>query len=91
MKSITTVTILFCISTLFLSCDSQVPKPKKEASTQEPPIGMVWIPEGTFMMGSEGPQARPDESPVHPVKVDGFWIDQTEVTNAQFAAFVEAT
>tara|TARA_B100001057_G_scaffold487788_1_gene571063 strand:- start:842 stop:1765 length:924 start_codon:yes stop_codon:yes gene_type:complete len=52
---------------------------------------MVWIPNGTFMMGSIGPQARPDESPVHPVKVDGFWIDQTEVTNAQFAAFVEAT
>ena len=91
MKSITTVTILFCILTLFLSCDSQVPKPKKKVSPQEPPIGMVWIPNGTFMMGSIGPQARPDESPVHPVKVDGFWIDQTEVTNAQFAAFVEAT
>ena len=91
MKSITTVTILFCILTLFLSCDSQVPKPKKKVSPQEPPIGMVWIPNGTFMMGSIGPQARPDESPVHPVKVDGFWIDQTEVTNAQFAAFIEAT
>jgi len=91
MKSIITVTILFCILTLFLSCDSQVPKPKKKVSPQEPPIGMVWIPNGTFMMGSIGPQARPDESPVHPVKVDGFWIDQTEVTNAQFAAFVEAT
>ena len=91
MKSITTVTKLFCISTLFLSCNSHVPKPKKEAPSQEPPMGMVWIPEGTFMMGSEGHQARPDESPVHPVKVDGFWIDQTEVTNAQFAAFVEAT
>ncbi len=64
MKSITTVTKLFCISTLFLSCNSHVPKPKKEAPSQEPPMGMVWIPEGTFMMGSEGPQARPDESPV---------------------------
>ena len=52
---------------------------------------MVLIPEGTFMMGSDGPQARPDESPVHLVKVDGFWIDQTEVTNSQFATFVEAT
>ena len=63
----------------------------KETSSQEHPMGMVWIPEGKFMMGSEGPQARPDESPIHPVKVDGFWIDQTEVTNAQFAAFVKAT
>ena len=91
MKSITTVTILFCISTLYLSCNSNVPKPIKETPLQEHPMGMVWIPEGSFMMGSEGPQARPDESPVHFVKVDGFWIDQTEVTNAQFAAFVEAT
>jgi sulfatase modifying factor 1 len=33
----------------------------------------------------------PDESPVHRVRVDGFWIDATEVTNAQFAEFVDAT
>ena len=91
MKFITTVTKLFCISILYLNCNSNIPKPIKETSSQEHPVGMVWIPEGTFMMGSEGPQARPDESPIHPVKVDGFWIDQTEVTNAQFAAFVEAT
>jgi len=40
-------------------------------------------------MGSEGGQA--DEKPVHGVKVDGFWIDQTEVTNEQFEKFVNAT
>ena len=91
MKFVTNFIILICISTLYLSCNSNAPKPIKETSSQEHPMGMVWIPEGTFMMGSEGPQARPDESPIHPVKVDGFWIDQTEVTNAQFAAFVEAT
>ena len=91
MKFVTNFIILICISTLYLSCNSNVPKPIKETSSQEHPMGMVWIPEGTFMMGSEGPQARPDEGPIHPVKVDGFWIDQTEVTNAQFAAFVEAT
>ena len=82
---------LICITTLVVRCDSPTPKPKKEAPSQETPKGMVWIPEGRFMMGSEGPQARPDEGPVHAVKVNGFWIDQTEVTNAQFAAFVEAT
>lgn len=50
---------------------------------------MVWIPEGEFEMGSKtGP---PDARPVHPVSVDGFWMDETEVTNAQFAEFVEAT
>ncbi|MCA9310968.1 MAG: formylglycine-generating enzyme family protein [Phycisphaerales bacterium] len=52
---------------------------------------MVWIPGGEFSMGSTDPLARPDESPIHRVRVDGFWMDVTEVTNAQFAAFVEAT
>lgn len=55
------------------------------------PLGMVWIPCGQFMMGGVGPEARKDEFPRHLVKVDGFWMDKTEVTNAQFAAFVEAT
>jgi sulfatase modifying factor 1 len=55
------------------------------------PDGMVWIPGGEFTMGSTDPLARPDESPKHRVRVDGFWMDATEVTNAQFRAFVEAT
>ncbi len=53
--------------------------------------GMVWIVGGEFSMGSTDPLARPDESPVHRVRVKGFWLDQTEVTNAQFRAFVDAT
>src|SRR5262245_21130339 len=36
--------------------------------------GMVWIPGGEFSMGGVGPEARPDEFPVHQVKVDGFWM-----------------
>lgn len=52
---------------------------------------MVWIPGGTFDMGSTDPLARPDESPVHRVRVAGFWMDATEVTNEQFAGFVRAT
>ena len=53
-----------------------------------PPSGMVSIPAGTFMMGSD---AMPDEGPVRSVFVDGFYIDRYEVTNAEFARFVEAT
>lgn len=55
------------------------------------PEGMAWIPGGEFTMGSEDPLGRPRERPTHRVKVDGFWMDRTPVTNAQFRAFVEAT
>jgi formylglycine-generating enzyme len=53
--------------------------------------GMVWIPSGTFMMGADNNQASHDEYPKHVVKINGFWMDETEVTNAQFQAFVDAT
>ena len=49
---------------------------------------MVWIPGGTFWMGCE---EFADARPIHKVYVDGFWMDKTEVTNAHFAAFVQAT
>jgi formylglycine-generating enzyme required for sulfatase activity len=52
---------------------------------------MVWIPGGAFTMGTDSDLAWPDETPAHRVRVDGFWMDQTEVTNAQFQAFVAAT
>lgn len=50
---------------------------------------LVWIPGGTFTMGSN--DHYPEEAPAHPVKVDGFWIDTTPVTNRAFSAFVKAT
>jgi len=50
---------------------------------------MVWIEGGNFLMGSD--QHYPEERPVHRVMVDGFFMDETPVTNAQFRAFVEAT
>jgi sulfatase modifying factor 1 len=56
-----------------------------------PMEGMVWIPGGEFTMGTDSDLGWPDEKPAHRVRVDGFWMDQTEVTNAQFRAFVEAT
>ena len=51
------------------------------------PAGMVWIPGGTFRMGSDRFYA--EERPVHEATVDGFWMDACEVTNDQFARFVE--
>lgn len=53
--------------------------------------GMIWVPGGTFRMGADNKEAQPDEYPKHTVTVSGFWMDRTEVTNAQFAAFIKAT
>jgi formylglycine-generating enzyme required for sulfatase activity len=50
---------------------------------------MVRIPGGTFTMGSEA--FYPEEAPLRRVRVDPFWIDETQVTNAQFAEFIETT
>jgi formylglycine-generating enzyme required for sulfatase activity len=63
------------------------------------PAGMVWIPGGEFSMGANDPpdmddvgmRATLDARPIHRVYVDGFFMDNTDVTNAQFAAFVRAT
>lgn len=53
--------------------------------------GMVYIPGGTFMMGGDNEQADKDEYPKHKVTVDGFFMDEHEVTNAQFKKFIDAT
>jgi formylglycine-generating enzyme required for sulfatase activity len=53
------------------------------------PAGMVRIPGGAFLMGSD--RHYPEERPQHRAPVDGFWMDETAVTNAAFAAFVAAT
>ncbi|MEB3264851.1 MAG: formylglycine-generating enzyme family protein [Synechococcus sp.] len=50
---------------------------------------MVWIPGGSFTMGSD--HHYPEEAPAHRVVVEGFWIDRAPVTNAQFLKFVKAT
>lgn len=53
--------------------------------------GMKYIPGGVFTMGGDNAQASADEYPKHTVQVNGFWMDETEVTNAQFQKFVDAT
>ncbi len=50
---------------------------------------MLWIPGGTFQMGSD--LHYPEEAPAHLAAVEGFWIDRAPVTNAQFLKFVKAT
>lgn len=55
------------------------------------PAGMVWIPGVEFTMGTNSDLGWPDEKPAHRVRVPAFWMDSTEVTNAQFRAFIDAT
>lgn len=73
--------------------------PNKLKPSDDIPKGMVWIPGGEFSMGSESaseslcglPGTTLDAMPIHRVYVDAFWMDETEVTNAQFKEFVDAT
>ena len=65
------------------------PRPDDRPSEDRRTDDMVWIPGGTFRMGSDN--HYPEEAPVHRVTVDGFWIDRTPVTNRQFKEFVKAT
>jgi len=74
-----------------------VPNPAQPPGSA--PDGMVWIPGGEFSMGSNVESESmcglsgltADALPVHRVYVDGFWMDRTEVTNREYAAFVAAT
>jgi formylglycine-generating enzyme required for sulfatase activity len=60
---------------------------------------MVWIPGGEFSMGALDPpavdgvgmHAAEDARPIHRVYVDSFWMDETDVTNEEFARFIKAT
>ena len=69
------------------------------AISKTPPPGMAWIPGGEFSMGANDPpdmddvgmKATKDARPIHRVYVDAFFIDKTDVTNAEFAKFVKAT
>jgi formylglycine-generating enzyme required for sulfatase activity len=53
-------------------------------------LPFVYVPAGTFIMGSPADVGYDNEHPEHPVTLDAFWISQTEITNAQFRPFLEA-
>ncbi len=74
----------------------------KENEVSKPassPDDMVFIPGGSFSMGTDRawetlcdvPGSTVDATPIHPVHVDPFWMDEHEVTNGEFEAFVKAT
>ncbi|MCU0776737.1 MAG: formylglycine-generating enzyme family protein [Akkermansiaceae bacterium] len=90
--------VLFALGPLLCAAEFE---PTLEAAAKPrgaAPDGMVWIPGGEFSMGGPDasggvctPETMVDARPVLRVKVDGFWMDKTEVTNAAFARFADAT
>jgi len=79
----------FLVVVWLLGSCQQEKKTGENASSE--PRGMVWIPGGEFAMGAAEQCNTNDAQPFHQVSVNGFWMDETEVTNDQFAAFVQAT
>ena len=65
------------------------PDPRRSPPGEPPKPDMVWIPGGTFRMGSD--HAYPDEQPEHGAEVAGFWMDRYPVTNAHFGRFTQDT
>ena len=75
------------------SSDTSTCQPTVVAQSRPDPAphaGMVWIPGGEFSMGSDNPKFD-DARPWHRVRLHGFWISATTVTNDEFAQFVKAT
>jgi len=62
----------------------------REHEPPNQPESMIWIAGGEFTMGTNDVRSFPNERPAHRVHVEGFWIDEHDVTNAEFAKFVEA-
>jgi formylglycine-generating enzyme len=77
--------LFLLISAFVISCGS------KDTTPEANPDGMVWVPGGEFVMGTDEQEAYEHERPAHKVHVKGFWISATEVTNSQFKKFVDAT
>lgn len=93
------LTLLF-LGLIFASCSERSEDNPEPVSTELPgnaPEGMVFIPGGTYTRGGDMAEkdgqsySHQSSFPVHEVHVDGFWIDETEVTNRQFQEFVDAT
>ena len=79
-----------------LGCQPAAKNHEKKLAFPQPAAGhasMVWVEGGAFQMGAQhgDSDALPREQPRHLVRVDGFHMDRHEVTNAQFAEFVEST
>ena len=101
INKLTTLLVLLCLAAMAVGAGRSHVFDRKTARLKTTAVrssgvgeaahpGMVWIPPGRFAMGSSF-IAFEDARPIHTVTLDGFWMDATPVTNAQFARFVVAT
>ena len=87
---ITIAVVLMAVPFILLGLRPSAATPANPASADL--TGMVWIPGGEFTMGTDkADEKHAEEAPAHSVMIKGFWMDVTEVTNAQFKRFVDAT
>ena len=86
MKYIICLNFVFCL----LACSSRSSSDEENAIGDKPG-GMVFIKGGQFTMGTDDKESYDHERPAHLVSVNSFWIDETEVTNAQYEEFIKAT
>lgn len=91
MRLFKTIFLLFII--IFVNCKGEPNKLGQHSTMMKPPNGMIWVESKTFLQGAKQDDkfAMNRERPSHYVTVDGFYIDETEVTNAQFKSFIKAT
>ena len=82
---------LFLLLGFIQGCQNNETEEIQDNQPEKTPDNMVFIPGGILEMGGDNDQADPDEYPKHKVKINSFFLDETEVTNAQFVKFVEAT
>ncbi|MCH2214293.1 MAG: formylglycine-generating enzyme family protein [Flavobacteriales bacterium] len=80
-----------CTTKTAESAQDAVPDKEKISTSKSDTEGMIWVEGGVYVMGSEGDFAENHEGPTVKVEVSGFYIDTTEVTNAKFRAFTDAT
>jgi sulfatase modifying factor 1 len=83
--------LLLLLAGVASSCTPSKKESAKNTTAITVQTGMVWIPGGEFTMGGTEEQPATNAQSIHSVHVDGFFMDETEVTNAHYKMFVDAT
>lgn len=90
MKNLLHVLLVFIMACGVSETDNDSSTTNDKISVKAPQ-GMVYIPGGNYSMGGNSEQADSDEFPKHDVRISAFYMDETEITNAEFKKFVDAT